>query len=257
MSLVLRVIVPPATARRALLEAVGLEDDGGAAFELGRPETGATCLLLNDPDDPRIWEVHLPLMRSPTSAADLLPALAAGLAGVGGGLAIEGERILDRGELLEVWGAAHVDACRALARICVEQGAPPPPHLPREALERLHGWLVAVAPLGDVAQPILGLDPGDGSRARLAVGLPDGPGVIRLPPVDDVLVNIDDVTRVVPREAFGPPRDDGFVVVDLDGLGEPDRKLFASHPPLAARVISCVEIVDEESLTEPGQAARS
>lgn len=246
---------PSPPPRAALLRALDLVDDGSWTFEIGRPETGATCALVEESEGGQaVWRVHLPLLRSPTSAHDLLPALVGALGSCGAWLAeVDEVGAVDEGdgrsppsadELIAAWQRAHDDACRELQRACLEQGLPPPPHLPRAELERLHGWLVAIAPLPDVARPILGLDPADGRPTRLAVGLPDDDrGLLRVPPVHAVLRNIAGETRVFPLTALPAPGPDGFVHVDLARLTLDD-----GEPLGRTRVVSPVEIVDEEAL---------
>lgn len=245
---------PHPPPRAELLKALGLDDDGSFSFEIGRPETGATCVLVEEPEAGQVvWRVHVPLVRSPTSAHDLLPPLVHALGTIGAwldqprGRAQTQER-RSAAELITAWTAAHEEACRELQRTCAEQGLPPPPHLPREELARLHGWLVAIAPRDDVAQPILGLDPADGRPTRLAVGLPDQDrGVVRVPPVHAVLKNVDGETRVFPMSALPAPGPDGFIVVDLAAL-RLELRLDDGQPLGPTRVVSPVEIVDDESL---------
>jgi hypothetical protein len=251
-----------APQRQGLLRALDVEDDGSLTFEIGRAETGATCALVHeggaDAGEVGSWTVHLPLVRSPTSAHDILPPLVEALRSIGAGLDVIGEingvtprarssvrRSAD--ELIAAWTHAHVEACQQLARVCAAQDLPPPPHLPGEELARLHAWLVAIAALPDVAKPILGLDPADGRPALLAVGLPDeGAGRLRVPPVHVVLKNLGRVTRMFPTSALGAPDADGFFAVDLETLA-----LEGGEPITGLRVVSPVEIVDDEALGAP------
>jgi hypothetical protein len=211
MSLVL-TLHPPAgderARRNAILSALALDDDGGRTFEIGRADTGATCVLVDDGGDG--WHLLIPLMRSPTSARDLLPPIAAAIA-----LGLP-DRPLPVDELIALWDDQHRAACRDLMAMCEAQGSPPPPHIPREQLERLHGWLVARR-----GTPILGVDFQDGGPVLLAV--PDGDPLAGTPGFS-VLRDVDGVTRLfVPEEP--EPR----------GLER-------------ARIVTPVEIVDSEAL---------
>src|SRR5438045_2840121 len=49
-----------AVSREDLLLALGLDDDGSPTWELGRPETGATALIV---DDNGRFRLHVPLLR--------------------------------------------------------------------------------------------------------------------------------------------------------------------------------------------------
>lgn len=211
MSLVLTLHPPldPKRARRdAVLAALSLEDDGSRTFEIGRAATGATCVLVDD--GPEGWHLLIPLMRSPTSAHDLLPPIAASIAV---GLP---DRALNAEELVALWQNKHVEACRELMALCEAQGSPPPPHLPRAQLDRLHGWLVARA-----GQPIVGVDFQEGGPVILAV--PDG----------DALAG---------TEGFG-------VLRDVDGVTQLFLPEGGSVDLARARIVTPVEIVDTEALS--------
>ena len=228
----LKAQLHPLRPRAAVLAALGLDDDGSATFELGRPATGATCLLV---DNAGSFTLHLPLLRTPTSARDLLPPAIAAAASLGARWVGPGDD-----DPLASWDAQHKVACAQAAR-----DGPLPPHLPREALDRLHAWLLAVAATRDAAGPILVLHGDD--TTRLAVGLPDG-GVALLAPVGCVLAHVGDETRVFPAARFGAASADGFIHVDVDAL---DRgELHGGEPLGGVRVATPVEIVDDESLAE-------
>ncbi len=227
MSLVLTLHPPPGTEsarRNAVLSALSLEDDGGRTFEIGRAETGATCLLVDDGADG--WHLLIPLMRSPTSANDLLPPIAAAIAV---GLP---DRPLPTDELVALWQGKHVEACRELMALCQAQGSPPPPHLPRAQLERLHGWLVARA-----GKPILGVDFQQGGPVILAV--PDSDALAGTAGFA-VLRDVDGATRLFLHAGDDDDDDDND---DNDNDDAREGRSLAR-----ARIVTPVEIVDTESL---------
>lgn len=219
MSLVLTLHPPLGTERarrNAVLSALSLEDDGSRTFEIGRADTGATCLVVDDATDG--WHLLIPLVRSPTSARDLLPAIAAAIPT---GLP---DRPLSATELLALWDEKHREACRELIALCEAQGSPPPPHLPREQLERLHGWLVARK-----GKPIVGVDFQDGSPVVLAV--PDGDELAGVEGFG-VLRDVDGVTRLF-----------GTTTIDVEAHEGNEGRSIAR-----ARIVTPVEIVDSEAL---------
>lgn len=224
MSLTLRLFPPipaPSTAvsarRDAILRAFDLVDDGSTTFEIGRPATGATCVLVSADGAAGRDGFHLviPLMRTPTSARDLIPACAAAvpMAPLDGG--DRGDAPWRDSELVALWDERHAAACRELMAMCEAQGSPPPPHLPLRHLEQLHALLLARN-----GKAILGVDFQDGGAVTLAV-----------PAGDDAPLH------VVPGR-----------VVEVDGVavlrvaGHEDRSLAR------ARLVTPVEIVDVESL---------
>ncbi len=217
-----------ALRRERLLSSLGLDDDGSASQEIGRPETGATCLLV---DDGGVFRLHLPLLRTPTAARDLLPTLVRAADDAGGVWVgpIPGDPIA-------VWDALHEQACREL------DPAEIPPHLPRAALLDLHAWLLKIALTPGAAGPLLAIDP----PTRVVVGLPPA-GPALLPPFD-VLANVDVAgageTRVFPVSRFGAPREDGFVAVEDAARVD----LSGGEPLGEVRIVTPVEIVDDESL---------
>lgn len=206
MSLTL-TLHPKVPRRDAILAALSLEDDGSRTFEIGRVDTGATCVLVDDAEEG--WHLLLPLLRAPSSARDLLPAVASAIPL---GLA---DKPLSIDELLALWDMHHREACRELIAMCEAQGSPPPPHLPRAELDALHGWLVARK-----GKPVLGIDFQEG-----------GPVVLAVPEGDELaahvatLRDVDGVTRL-------------FLPGDEEGLSL-----------ARARIVTPVEIVDVESLT--------
>ena len=229
VSAVFRLV--PSPERSRLLAALRIDDDGSPTFEIGRPDTGATALLVDD-------AVHLPLLRSPTSARDLLPTIVLSTSSLGSWHCIG--RSTDEAPL-DAWDALHREACRAAVEV------EPLPHLPLEALVRLHGWLLAVARTPGAAGPVLALH--DGTTTEPCVTLP--PRAALVPPVPAVLVERDgrlwrhafaDVARL------GTLRDDGFLELATDV-----RDRLGPGAPIAGdvRVIAPVEIVDDESIAPP------
>jgi hypothetical protein len=259
--------------RDAVLAALGLEDDGATTFEIGRPATGATCVLVDlspglrpPPAESRVnsttakaaqafgwqsgrvavsrcapgedrptWRLIVPVIRTPTSAEDLIPPVAAAIPlGLQEPLPVEA--------LLALWHDRHVDACRRLMAMCASQGSPPPPFLPRADLLLLHRWLLALDEkmrLGDdVAAPILGVDFKDGSPVSLVVAVPKSGS---LPPVPAVVHDVDGATRLFVLND-DDPRDDA-ALLRMRLIGRDHRSLAG------ARIVSPVEIVDAESLT--------
>ena len=206
------LVLPLTGARKDVLGALGLDDDGSLTFEIGRPETGATCALV---DEAGRLLVHLPLLRAPWSARDLVPTL------VDAGL---------QPDALALWDRAHGDACRESARAYAAEGLPVPAHMARADLDRLHETLLALAARPEAAGPILALDRKDGSASRAFVVL-RGPAWV--PPVDALLVH----DRIFAHHA----RD--FVEVDPADLALEDGEPFAD-----ARVVTPVELLDAESL---------
>jgi len=231
---------PADASRRArVLSALSVDDDGSFVFEMGRPETGATCVLVDEGSE---LAVIVPLVRSPSSAVDLLPSLAASLAAIGGGLSGPGDhRVLTSDELVALWTQAHNAACREITEASRVGDAPPPPNLPRARLDELHRFLLVLGEKREAAQPILGLVERGSGITRLAVGLPQRSGTILAPPVDVFLWTVDDETWVLPAQ--GEVTAEGLLRVDLDAI---DPKGF---PPLAdTRIVSPVEIIDTEAL---------
>lgn len=225
LSLVL-TLFPSSPRRDAVLAALALEDDGAKTFEIGRPDTGATCVLVDDPEG---FHLIVPLIRSPTSARDLIPPVAAVIS-----LGLTAPLPVD--EVIALWDHRHADACRELMAMCAAQGSPPPPYLPRSELDNLHGWLVALHGRDDVAGPILAVDFQAGEPVTLAVALPPAG---TLPPVPGVFYDVEGETRLFVLEA-GDPREAAQL-----------RPLLRAREGLSlarARIVSPVEIVDTESL---------
>lgn len=227
LSLVL-TLYPSPPRRDAVLAALALEDDGAKTFEIGRPATGATCVLV---DEPTGFQLIVPLIRTPTSAQDLIPPIAAVIP-----LGLEGPLPLD--EVISLWEARHRDACRELMAMCAAQGSPPPPYLPRAELEHLHGWLLALHGRDDVAGPILAVDFQAGDPVTLAVALPP---TGTLPPVPAVFHDVDGETRLFVLEESDPR--DAAALRSLLAAADRDSLSLAR-----ARIVSPVEIVDTESL---------
>ena len=218
-------LFPSSPRRDAVLAALALDDDGAKTFEIGRPATGATCVLI---DDTNGWQLLVPLLRTPTSAQDLIPAVAVLVPlGLTSPLPIA--------ELIAVWEARHRAACQERMATCASLGAPPP-HLPRAELLNLHGWLLALSGRDDVAGPILAVDFQNGDPVTLAVVLPAAGSI---PPVPAVLSIHDGEARLFVLQP-GDPRDAALLRAHLqerEGL-----------PLGRARIVTPVEIVDSESL---------
>jgi hypothetical protein len=189
-TLVLELNIPPdqgVIGAAEIAAAFGVPDDGSDSIELGRPETGSSCLIQRSgpgasPADR--WALIVPTIRAPWSARDLLPACAEAVAGFGGDWG--GARTAD--ELVARWDAAHARDVARLGDTCLQTGAPPPPYRERALVDRVHEGLVALASSALPAPPTIhALDPGDGQPTSFAVRLPVEHERFWLPHVDGVL----------------------------------------------------------------------
>jgi hypothetical protein len=231
-------LVPRSSAveRNRLLLALGLLDDGSATAELGRPETGATALLVDDGSASRVrLRLHVPLLRSPTSALDLLPTAMAAAASLDAAWIHPARPDLDA---LAAWMDLHREACRAAHSASVVGGMTEVlPHLPRADLDALHGWLLAIARTDRALAPVVALVDDDGNAfPSLYLESPPAPGDLAAPLAFAIADG-----RVWPITDLGNTRADGFVEVE--------RALASPGEPIGQRrVVSAVEIVDDESL---------
>jgi hypothetical protein len=269
----------PETA--AITAALGVPDDGRDVFEIGRAETGATCLVqrveeaarapeapATDPADWILsdWRIVLPTVRAPWSARDLIPTIdAAAPPGTRWRALAPGLR--DGGPPLEAWTKQHRDDLQTLRERCEAAGAPLPPHAPASILDAVHESLVEIARLHDddsaddddtplVAPPTVhALVPMEGGRARFAVRLMShGPRAF-VPTSCELLFDPDaephavESPRLFERELLAdllePARagDVVDVVAALERLTAQEGEALAPY-----RFVTPVEVVDEESL---------
>jgi hypothetical protein len=275
--------LPSRAAVLAALDVASAHDDEADSFEIGRPATGSTCLITLQSAESAGPAVHVstddvlvrfadvritvPLSRAPFLGDDLLPALTAGAQALGGVLVD-----VERGVALPTFEGARshwMDTRRrelaALARVCIESGAPLPAVLPARDLATMHAWLVRVDALDDgelpVARLLLGLDARDGEDVALAVRAPRAARA-RIPPWPFVLIDPhalgprsrasedeNEAPRLVARALLTEgivPDDDGLYTIDLDARAQ---TLAMSSPDLASyRIVAPCEIVDRESL---------
>jgi hypothetical protein len=274
--------------RTSLARAFDVDDDEKKAspvFELGRPETGSTCVLAesfdvgstSDLDAPRPpsgwittpWILEIPLLRAPWLARDLLPAGAAAAAAIDAVLVDgRGALLLDGPALIAAWDEAHAAGVQELRARCEETAAPPPPLLPRAELDAVHAWLIALARASSTdprVPPFLhGLDPKDGTAAIVAARVPVERAEARLPPFP-LLVDVDayhggdaagaarpavEAPRLYAFDdvAAGAPVDaEGLAHVLLDARWRARVQAAPSDDIARYRFVAPVEIVDAES----------
>ena len=294
----------PEPTRSSIADAFDMPDDVARppTFELGRPASGATFLIRRMTDEEPIahgdvdkqvqltrWRIEIPLLRSPTSARDLIPGIVHGARALGASLIpimqddvqggvhddVSGPRAARRRlraaidarsddavlQLIDLWDAAHRAHTRHVTRLCDEEGSPRPPSMPRAQLERLHGWLLALADARDdprrpLPAYIHGLDARDGSPARTAVRIPREAAHCRLPaahfvlwdtvagrdPEEPAAWRFDDVLPLTTRS------EDGFYVLALDARLTEALATQASESLERFHFVAPVEIVDEESM---------
>jgi hypothetical protein len=247
-----------ALSRDALADAFEIAADeeisGSAIWEIGRIETGATCAIV---DENGQFFVHVPLMRSPTLARDLLPTVHHNARKAGAAIVVPDDNTpLSVDDLLALWDREHHKAVHQLVQLCAAQGLPPPPHLPRADLDALHGWLLASYGTAGVPHPILALDPANGEPAIVVVRLPRPEEItrVKLPGVHAVLADLENARDIEEPAVFpvtalgGVVGEGGFLEVDTQAAR--DRLRDVEGIPLARyRVITPVEIVDDESFS--------
>lgn len=246
--------------------AFGVPADGSTAFEIGRAETGAACLIARDPALPAPdappgrratdWRLLVPTLRAPWSARDLLPACAHAAALLGGSFGpVEGSDELD---LLNAWDEAHAREVSALALTCEATGAPPPPFRDVATLGAVHRWLLAIAEQEPdvglfVPAHIHALDPSDGGPTLFAARFPLDAERALVPLVDGILYDPTGGEAGIERPLLYPrsllPAD---VIVDGDAARA---ALAASEgaPISRFRFVTPVEVLDEESLRRPAE----
>lgn len=278
MTLVLGLFVPkgrgPVSASE-IARAFDVGDDEALSFELGRPETGSTCLVQKseepDLERPELglvrtpWRLFVPTVRAPFTARDLLPAAWAAARDLGGRFStLEGPLLGDApADLIAAWDALHRENARALSEACLSAGAPLPPHREGRELERVHALLVELAakPPEGVARPpfVLALDPRDGEPARFAVRLPLEAARCQLPLVDVVLADLDaqpgepEHPRVYALDDLlggAAHRQGDFVELDVDEALRERLRELPSEGLERYRVVTPVEVTDTESLIE-------
>lgn len=248
----------------AIAGAFGVPQDGADAFEIGRAETGAACMVARDPALPAPeappgrratdWRLVVPTLRAPWSARDLLPACAHAAALLGGTWGpVEGSDELD---LLNAWDEAHAREVSALAVTCEATGVPPPPFRDVATLGAVHRWLVAIAeqePDAGLFVPahIHALDPTDGGPTLFAVRFPQEAERALVPLVDGVLHDPTGGAGGIERPLLYPrgllP---GDAIVDV----EEARAVLAEaegEPIGRFRFVTPVEVLDEESFRAP------
>jgi hypothetical protein len=252
---VLALESPSAVARADIVAAFDLADDDGAGpavFEIGRPATGATCVLLEEPGVPLPWRLALPLVRAPWAAGDLLPGAHAAAVNLGAAwrLVDDQGRLTDHllSSLDDLRRAHDLLRRRACAEALRQAGADPaalPPHAPAADLAAVHGWLVAahdraardrqIAPLIVAATDPAAADP----RAATFATLVDAPDR-RVAPVPAIFFD----GWLLPL-GERPADADGFVRVDAEFFAT---ARAVGRPASALVLCSAVEVVDDETL---------
>lgn len=270
MALVLTLYLPadqPDPDPDALAGAFGVPGDGSAAFEIGRAETGAACMVARDPALPAPdapagrraseWRLVVPTLRAPWSARDLLPACAHAAALVGGTWG-PGERT-DELDLLNAWDEAHAREVAALALTCEATGVPPPPFRDVATLDAVHRWLIAIAeqePDAGLFVPahIHALDPADGGPTLFAVRFPQEAERAFVPLVDGVLFDPTGGEAGLERPLLYPRALLGEDTM-LD-VAHARARLAATEGEAIARFrfVTPVEVLDEESLRRGAEA---
>ncbi len=230
--------LPANPPRSAIFSAFGVPDDGRDAFEIGRPSTGATCLLQCDP--PANWWVSLPLLRSEFLADDLIPSLEAAALTLGGSFETDGA------SLREQWLQARDSELIASRQRSDVDGLPPLPRMDAADLAAAHAWLRASPPLQarfDLFVPdIIAFASEETGDAFCATAISDA---------------IAESVLVSPLHAVAFVSEAGVSLLDLaafprtaDGLISVDRSHVELAEPVsrALRSLAVVEVIERETL---------